>query len=141
MVEPLYTAEATARGDGRNGEVSTPDGVLDEKLAVPKEMDGPGGEFTNPEQLFAAGYAACFHNALKLVAKHAGTDVGDSTVTARVGIGKSEAGRFELTVSLNAILKGMEQGKANELVAQAHQMCPYSSATRGNIEAEVTATT
>ncbi|WP_158887630.1 organic hydroperoxide resistance protein [Amycolatopsis anabasis] len=141
MVEPLYTAEATARGDGRNGEVTSSDGVIDEKLAVPKEMGGPGGERTNPEQLFAAGYAACFHSALRLVAKQSGVDVGDSEVTARVGIGRNETGKFQLTVKLDTTLRGMEQGKADELVTQAHQVCPYSNATRGNIEVEVTATT
>jgi osmotically inducible protein OsmC len=141
MVEPIYTAEATARGDGRNGEVTSSDGVLDEKLGVPKEMGGPGGELTNPEQLFAAGYAACFHGALRAVAKQAGVDVGDSEVTARVGIGKNDTGKFQLTVSLDTALPGMEQGRADELVAQAHQMCPYSNATRGNIEVEITATT
>lgn len=142
MAEPLYTAEATARGNGRNGEVTSADGVLDEKLSVPKEMGGPGGEYTNPEQLFAAGYAACFHNALRKVAGDAGTDVSDSSVTAQVGIGRTEDdAKFTLTVSLDAELAGMEQGKADELVAQAHQVCPYSNATRGNIAVNVTATT
>lgn len=141
MAEAMYTAEATARGDGRNGEVTSSDGRIDEKLAVPQEMGGPGGEFTNPEQLFAAGYAACFHGALRQVAKQGGVDVDESTVTARVGIGKTEAGKFALTVALKSTLPGMEQGKADELVAQAHQVCPYSNATRGNIRVEVTATT
>ncbi|GAA1942850.1 organic hydroperoxide resistance protein [Amycolatopsis minnesotensis] len=141
MADPMYTAVATARGDGRDGEVTSSDGVIDEKLSTPKEMGGPGGEFTNPEQLFAAGYAACFHSALRLVAKQAKADVGDSEVTAEVGIGKTDEGKFALTVHLDTKLTGMEQGKADELVAQAHQVCPYSNATRGNIVVEVTATT
>ncbi|OZM73362.1 organic hydroperoxide resistance protein [Amycolatopsis antarctica] len=140
MADPIYTAEATARGDGRNGEVTSSDGVIDETLAVPKEMGGPGGQLTNPEQLFAAGYAACFHNAVKRVASEAGTEVDGSTVTARVGIGKTEQGTFALSVTLETALPGLEEGKANELVAQAHQICPYSTATRGNIAVEVTAT-
>lgn len=141
MVEPVYTAEATARGDGRNGEVTSSDGLIDEKLSVPEEMGGPGGDKTNPEQLFAAGYAACFHGALRLVAKDAGADVSESQVTASVGIGKNDSGKMELKVTLVAKLPGMEQGKASELAAQAHQVCPYSNATRGNIEVEVSATT
>jgi len=140
MVEALYTAVATARGDGRNGEVTSSDGVIDEQLAVPKEMGGPGGERTNPEQLFAAGYSACFHGALQLVARQAKVKLGESKVTAEVGIGKEGEG-FGLAVKLLVQLPGMEQGQANELVAQAHQVCPYSRATRGNIEVELAATT
>lgn len=141
MSEALYTATATARGDGRNGEVTSSDGVLDEKLAVPEEMGGSGGSFTNPEQLFGAGYAACFHNALLRAARDADVALEGSEITADVGIGKTEGGRFALSVALNAKLPGMEQGRADELVAQAHQICPYSNATRGNIAVEVTATT
>ncbi|AXB45734.1 organic hydroperoxide resistance protein [Amycolatopsis albispora] len=141
MVQALYTAEAVARGEGRDGEVTSSDGIIDETLTTPKELGGPGGEHTNPEQLFAAGYAACFHSALKAAARQLKTDPGDSQVTARVGIGKNDLGKFELTVELEARLSGMEQGKADELVAEAHQLCPYSSATRGNIEVKVTATT
>ena len=141
MVQALYTAEAIARGEGRDGEVTSTDGIIDETLATPKELGGPGGEHTNPEQLFAAGYAACFHSALKAAARQHKADLGDSEITARVGIGKNDQGKFELTVELDAKLIGMEQGKADELVAEAHQICPYSSATRGNIEVKVTATT
>ncbi|SFP66432.1 peroxiredoxin, Ohr subfamily [Amycolatopsis arida] len=141
MVDVQYTAEATARGDGRNGEVTSSDGVIDERLAVPKEMGGPGGEHTNPEQLFAAGYAACFHGALRLVARESGVDLGNTEVTARVGIGKTDAGKLGLSVTLEATLPGLEHGKADELVAQAHQVCPYSVATRGNIPVEIKART
>lgn len=140
MVDALYTAVATARGDGRNGEVTSSDGVIDEQLAVPKEMGGPGGERTNPEQLFAAGYAACFHSALQAAGRQAKVKLTDSTVTAEVGIGKNGDG-FGLAVKLEATLPGLEQGQAAELVALAHQLCPYSRATRGNIEVEVTAKT
>ena len=140
MVDALYTAVATARGDGRNGEVTSSDGVIDERLSIPKEMGGPGGEFTNPEQMFAAGSAACFHSALQLVARQAKIGLTSSTVTAEVSIGKDGAG-FGLAVKLIVHLPGVDQGKASELAVQAHQVCPYSRATRGNIEVEVIATT
>ncbi|WP_031466522.1 organic hydroperoxide resistance protein [Sciscionella sediminilitoris] len=141
-IDPLYTATAIASGDGRNGEVRSSDGVIDEKLAAPKEMGGPGGLHTNPEQLFAAGYAACFHGALRLVAKQAGEQLGEDTeVTANVGIGKTESGGFGLTVAIQVKLPGLEQGKAEQLAANAHQVCPYSNATRGNIEVQVSAVT
>ena len=140
MAEALYTAIATARGDGRNGEVTSSDGVVDEQLAIPKEMGGPGGAKTNPEQLFAAGYSACFHSALQLVARQAKVALTESEITAEVSLVKDSVA-FVLAVKLTAHLPGLEQGLANELVAQAHQTCPYSRATRGNIEVEVAATT
>ncbi|MFD9888221.1 organic hydroperoxide resistance protein [Amycolatopsis sp. NPDC059027] len=139
MAEALYTAVATARGDGRNGEVTSSDGVIDESLAIPKEMGGPGGDKTNPEQLFAAGYSACFHSALQLVARQSKVQLSDSTVTAEVSVLKKDVG-FGLAVALKASLPGLEQGQADELVAQAHQVCPYSNATRGNIEVALSAT-
>ena len=140
MVDVLYTAAATATGDGRNGEVRSSDGVIDEKLTMPKEMGGAGGLHTNPEQLFAAGYAACFHGALRLVARTAGVTLGeDTTIDAKVGIGPDGSGGFGLTVELVATLPGIEAAKADELVAQAHQVCPYSKATRGNIDVAVSA--
>ncbi|MFC0116056.1 organic hydroperoxide resistance protein [Kibdelosporangium aridum] len=140
MAQALYTAEATSKGDGRNGEVVSSDGVIDEKLATPKEMGGPGGPHTNPEQLFAAGYSACFHSALRLVARQAKIDVPETNVTAAVTLNKDDSGRFVLSVTLTAHLPGLEQGQADQLVAQAHQVCPYSHATRGNIEVTVIAT-
>jgi Ohr subfamily peroxiredoxin len=133
----LYTAEATAWG-GREGRVASSDGVLDMTLVVPKDLGGPGGEATNPEQLFAAGYAACFHSALKLVARAAKVDVSESAVTARVGIGANDAGGFGLQVELEAELAGVDRPVAEELVAKAHQVCPYSNATRGNVEVTLT---
>jgi lipoyl-dependent peroxiredoxin len=135
MVDVLYTAEATATGDGRNGEVHSSDGVIDEKVSVPKEMGGPGGLYTNPEQLFAAGYAACFHGALKVVARREGVTLGENTaIDAKVGIGSTGDGGFGLEVALVAHLPGIEAQRAQDLVAKAHQVCPYSNATRGNID-------
>ena len=139
MGQALYTAVATARGDGRNGEVTSSDGVIDESLAIPKEMGGPGGDKTNPEQLFAAGYSACFHSALQLVARQAKVALHDSTVTAEVSVLKQDVG-FGLGVALNVSLPGLEQAQADQLVEQAHQVCPYSNATRGNIEVALSAT-
>jgi Ohr subfamily peroxiredoxin len=133
-ITPLYTARATAYGDGRSGRVTSDDDVLDVDLAVPKEMGGPGGDLTNPEQMFAAGYAACFHSALKLVAGKAKADATDSTVTASVGIGPNGAGGFGLVVGLEVALPALDKATAEQLVAGAHEVCPYSNATRGNIE-------
>ncbi|MFC6088159.1 organic hydroperoxide resistance protein [Saccharothrix sp. BKS2] len=139
-MQVLYTAEAVAVGDGRNGEVRSSDGVLDEQLATPKELGGPGGDKTNPEQLFAAGYAACFHSALKVAAGQAKVRLGETSITAKVDLGRDETGGFRLGVALVAHLPGVEQDQADQLVAAAHRICPYSNATRGNIEVAVTAT-
>ncbi len=133
----LYTASATATGDGRSGHVRSSDGVLDLDLAVPKELGGPGGA-TNPEQLFAAGYAACFHSALKLVARGERVAVTDSAVTAEVGIGPTEAGGFQLEVAIEVELPDVDEATARRLLDKAHQVCPYSHATRGNIDVTVT---
>ena len=130
---PLYTASAVATGDGRNGHVQSTDGQVDLDVRVPKEMGGVGGA-TNPEQLFAAGYAACFHGALRLVAGKAGADHTDSEVVADVSIGSNDAGGFQLAVALEVTLPNVDPAQARELVEQAHQVCPYSNATRGNIE-------
>jgi lipoyl-dependent peroxiredoxin len=132
-ITPLYTARATAYGDGRDGHVTSDDDVLDLDLAVPKELGGPGGELTNPEQLFAAGYAACFHSALKLVARRAKLATDGSTVAAAVGLGKSGGG-LGLRVALEVALPNLDRAQAQQLIDQAHQVCPYSNATRGNIE-------
>ena len=128
----VYTAVATATGEGRSGHTRTDDGRIDLDLAVPEEMGGPGGG-TNPEQLFAAGYAACFHSALKLVARRRKATVTDSAVTAEVGIGPDDAGGFALEVTLRVELGGIDQATAEQLVEAAHQVCPYSRATRGNV--------
>lgn len=134
----LYTAEATAWG-GREGRVQSSDKVLDLELCLPKGLGGPGDEKTNPEQLFAAGYAACFHSALKLVAAGDKLDVSESAVTARVGIGADDKG-FGLTVELEAELPDLDQAVAEDLVRRAHEVCPYSNATRGNVEVTLTTT-
>jgi lipoyl-dependent peroxiredoxin len=138
-MQVLYTAEATAWG-GRDGRAASSDNVLDVQLAVPKELGGPGGAATNPEQLFAAGYAACFHSALKLVARGQGVDADESAVTARVGIGANDAGGFALTVELEAELPGVDRDTAEALVARAHEVCPYSNATRGNVDVVLSVT-
>jgi osmotically inducible protein OsmC len=135
----VYTAAAMSTGDGRNGHVRSSDGLIDQDLATPKEMGGAGGA-TNPEQLFAAGYAACFHSALKMIAGKRKAPITDSSVSAEVGIGPNDQGGFQLTVSLNAELAGVDQATADELVEAAHQVCPYSNATRGNIDVTVEAT-
>ncbi|MGQ4615310.1 Ohr family peroxiredoxin [Nocardia sp. R7R-8] len=132
----LYTAEALASGDGRNGRASTTDGKLDLNLSIPKEMGGDG-EGTNPEQLFAAGYAACFHSALRLVGKQVGANVDDSAVGAKVGIGPNDAGGFGLAVTLEISLPHLSRQDAQALADKAHQVCPYSNATRGNIDVQV----
>lgn len=131
-MKTLYTARATATG-GRMGSVTTDDGALAVDLTTPKEMKGPGGDGTNPEQLFAAGYSACFGSALDMVAKKAGADPTGATVEADVGIGPADPG-FGLEVALRVTLPNVGREQAEELVAQAHQVCPYSNATRGNID-------
>lgn len=130
----LYTAEATATGQGRDGRTRSADGVVDHDLAVPTEMGGPGGDATNPEQLFAAGYAACFHSALQVVARRAKVDLGDSSVTAEVGIGPNGGGGYGLKVDLAVQLPGLDPQQARDLVDQADQVCPYSNAVRGNVD-------
>jgi len=135
-VNPLYTAKATSTGLGRQGHVASSDGVLTHDLSIPKELGGPGGGGTNPEQLFAAGYAACFHSALQNVARRDKQRLTDSSVTAEVGIGKQGEG-FGLTVELVVSLPGIDHDVAEKLVAAAHQVCPYSNATRGNIDVDL----
>lgn len=132
----LYTAEALATGDGRNGHARTTDGKVDVDLATPPEMGGSGAG-TNPEQLFAAGYAACFHSALRLVGKQTKTNVDDSAVGAKVGIGPNDAGGFELAVTLEVSLPHLSREDAQALADKAHQVCPYSNATRGNVDVTV----
>src|SRR5436190_20776799 len=124
----LYTAVAHATGDGRNGHAESDDGILDIDLRVPKELGGPGGA-TNPEQLFAAGYAACFHSALKLVGAREKADVTGTEVSASVSIGLLDAGGFGLGVELDVHIPALEHDAALALVEAAHQVCPYSNAT------------
>ncbi|MGW1888941.1 organic hydroperoxide resistance protein [Streptomyces sp. NPDC002004] len=127
----LYTAVATAE-NGRDGRVATDDGRLDVVVNPPKEMGGSGAG-TNPEQLFAAGYSACFQGALAVVARQENADVSGSTVTVEVGIGKNDEG-FGITAAIRANIPNVDAGTAQALLEKAHQVCPYSKATRGNIE-------
>ncbi|MGI5355037.1 organic hydroperoxide resistance protein [Streptomyces sp. CA-252508] len=130
----LYTAVATAE-NGRDGRVATNDGKLDVVVNPPKEMGG-SGEGTNPEQLFAAGYSACFQGALGVVARQEGADISGSTVTAEVGIGKNADG-FGIIVRISAKIPNVSAATAKELIEKAHQVCPYSKATRGNITVDL----
>ncbi|MFJ3261947.1 organic hydroperoxide resistance protein [Pseudomonas sp. NPDC086581] len=132
-IKALYIATATATG-GRDGRAVSSDGILDVKLSTPRELGGAGGEATNPEQLFAAGYSACFIGAIKFVASQSKKQIpADASITGKVGIGQIPGG-FGLEVELNINLPGLDQAEAEELVAKAHQVCPYSNATRGNID-------
>ncbi|MCB8821517.1 organic hydroperoxide resistance protein [Microvirga rosea] len=137
---PLYTAQASATG-GREGAAASSDGRLDIRLSTPKELGGPGGEGTNPEQLFAAGYSACFLGALKFVAAQNKIALpSDAAVEAQVGIGKREDGAgFGLVVSLKANLPGLTQEQADDLVRRADVVCPYSHAIRGNVQVTLSA--
>ncbi|MFI7102990.1 organic hydroperoxide resistance protein [Streptomyces sp. NPDC050161] len=135
-VDVVYTAVATAE-NGRDGRVATDDGTLDVVVNPPKEQGGSGAG-TNPEQLFAAGYSACFQGALGVVARQAKADVSGSRVTAHVGIGKTPVGGFGLKVEISASIPNVDAATAEDLVEKAHQVCPYSQATRGNIEVTLT---
>ena len=136
-VNVLYTTSARATG-GRDGRSGTLDGALDVKLTTPKELGGAGGEGNNPEQLFATGYAACFLGAMKFVASQGGPKVpADTTVTSTVGIGPRSEGGFGLEISLAISLPGVDHAEAVALVEKAHQVCPYSNATRNNIDVKL----
>ena len=133
-VNVLYSTSARATG-GRDGRAATLDGAVDVKLTTPKELGGAGGDGVNPEQLFAAGYAACFLGAMKFVAMKAGPKVpADATVTSTVGIGPRSEGGFGLEIALAISLPGVDRAEAEALVAKAHEVCPYSNATRNNID-------
>ncbi len=131
-MKPLYSAVVTAKG-GREGHVHSSDGILDLALKLPQSMGGPGGNGTNPEQLFAAGYAACFESALALVARQKKIPLTDVSLIAHVSLNKSDAGEFDLSVELHGVFPGIGRGEAEKLMEAAHQVCPYSRATRGNI--------
>ena len=140
MMKPdkiLYQTEARATG-GREGAAKTPDGVLDVKLSTPKELGGPGGSGTNPEQLFAAGYSACFLGAVKLVAGKQKVKIGeDASITGHVGIGPVTGG-LALAVELKITLPGVDKATAEDIVEKAHHVCPYSNATRNNVDVKLT---
>ena len=141
-MKTLYTATATATDAGRNGRARTSDGKLDLDLSMPPELGGPGGDGTNPEQLFAAGYAACFANAMRSVARRQEREdaVEGATVTAHVAIGAIGGGRFGLETTLEVAVPALAQAEAEELVAAAHERCPYSNATRGTMPVELAVT-
>ena len=136
-MQVVYTASATATGDGRNGHTASDDGQLDLDVRIPTAMGGPGGA-TNPEQLFAAGYAACFHSALKLVAAGEKADLTGSEVSASVSIGTLDSGGFGLAVELDVHAPQLDHDTALALAGKAHEVCPYSNATRGNVDVRLT---
>lgn len=136
-VKVLYTAEATASG-GRAGHAASSDGRLEVDLSVPSEIGGDGGPGTNPEQLFAAAYAACFQGAMGVVARRENLSIDGSTVTARVGLGPM-GNAFGITVDLRVLLPEIaDRAAAEDLVAKAHEVCPYSNATRHNVDVKLT---
>jgi lipoyl-dependent peroxiredoxin len=138
-IEVVFTAESTATGGGRDGHVKSSDGRIDLDTRMPKEAGGDG-EGTNPEQLFSAGYAACFLGALRLVARTNKIDLDEASgITAQVSFGKDPAGGFGINANLIGYLPGLEQSAADDLMHQAHQVCPYSKATRGNIDVTLSA--
>lgn len=138
-MEALYTASVRVQG-GRTGSIESSDGVLKLNLAMPKELGGSGGNATNPEQLFAAGYGACFESALANVARKEKVKLEGVVVNSQVTIGKDEAdGGFQLSVQLDVKIPGVEKSQAQELLHKAHEFCPYSKATRGNIVVKLNA--
>jgi Ohr subfamily peroxiredoxin len=139
MADAIYTAEATSSGGGRDGRVRSSDGSIDQDLKMPPALGGPGGA-TNPEQLFAAAYATCFHGAMRLVAKNKGVNVpDDATIDAAVSLSPDDTS-FAISAVITAHLPGLDQAQADELVEGAHQVCPYSKATRGNVDVVLKAT-
>jgi Ohr subfamily peroxiredoxin len=132
-MKDLYTAIATAKG-GRDGHVTSSDGVLNLDTRTPKELGGPGGMATNPEQLFAAGYAACFESALRLVARMKKIPLTDVAITAKVTLGKTDDEKYGIRVELNGAIEGLSKDDATALMQAAHGVCPYSNATRGNVD-------
>ena len=137
-VNVIYKTSATATG-GRDGAARSDDGSVDVKLVVPKEMGGPGGVGANPEKLFAAGYSACFLGAMKAVSGKVGVLVpADATVTAEIGFGPRSEGGYGITANLTIAMPGVDKADAERLVAAAHEVCPYSNATRNNVNVGLT---
>ncbi len=137
-IDVKYTTEATATG-GRDGHARSQDGRFDVALSTPKELGGAGGDGSNPEQLFAAGYSACFIGALKVAGQQLKMKLPENVaVTAKVGIGPRSAGGFGITTDLTVSLPGLKRDDAQKLVDAAHQICPYSNATRGNVDVGLT---
>lgn len=135
-MEKMYTAKATATG-GRNGHVKSEDGTLDIEVRTPNSLGGPKGNYLNPEILFAGGYAACFDNALLNIIRSEKIKAGTTTVTAEVSLGKKEDGSYNLEITLEVEVPGVERAVAEDLVNKAHQGCPYSNATRGNVDVKL----
>ncbi|HEY6761700.1 MAG TPA: organic hydroperoxide resistance protein [Baekduia sp.] len=138
MAKTLYTAEAHVTGGRADGHGKTSDGALEVDLRLPTEMGGQGGG-TNPEELFAVGYAACFEGAIGAVARRAKAETGDVAIDSKVSLHPNEAKGFDLSVTLDVTLPSVDDAQAIELVKAAHQVCPYSNATRGNIPVTLTA--
>ena len=138
-MKTLYTTSVTAQG-GRDGHVKSENGILEMDVRTPKALGGASDDFANPEMLFAAGYSACFDSALNLVIKKSKIETGETTVKAKVSIGQIENGGFGLAVELDVNVPGVSLEEAQSLVEQAHQVCPYSNATRNNIEVQLAVT-
>lgn len=138
-MKTLYTTSVIAKG-GRDGHIKSENGILELDVRTPKALGGASDEFTNPEMLFAAGYAACFDSALNLVIKRSKMETGETMVTAKVSIGQTENGGFGLAVELDVNIPGVSLEEAQNLTEQAHQVCPYSNATRNNIEVKLEVT-
>jgi Ohr subfamily peroxiredoxin len=138
-VNALYKTTATATGGGRDGKTSLADGTMALQLVVPKELGGPGGDGANPEKLFALGYSACFLGAMRVASQQTGIKVPEgSTVTAEIGIGPRSEGGFGITAALDVKLPGLSEADAHKLVETTHTICPYSNATRGNVDVKTT---
>ena len=138
-MKTLYTTNVTAKG-GRNGQVRSDNGVLDLEVRMPKGLGGANDDFTNPEMLFAAGYAACFDSALNLIISKSKIKTGETSVAAKVSIGQNEDGGFGLAAELDVNIPGVSLEQAQALTEKAHQICPYSNATRNNIEVKLSVT-
>lgn len=129
----LYKTKVTTHG-GRNGHTRSEDGIIDMELKKPKSLGGEGGDYSNPEQLFAAGYSACYGSALEHVAKQHKVDLGDYSVTATIKLGQTESGKLQLSAILDTFIPGVDIETGEKLVNEAHEVCPYSRATRDNID-------
>ncbi|WP_369769343.1 organic hydroperoxide resistance protein [Flavobacterium sp. WC2416] len=136
-MKAIYTINATATG-GRNGQVKSENGIIDLEVRYPKSLGGANDEYANPEMLFAAGYSACFDSALNLIIKKEKIQTGETSVTAQVSIGQIENGGFGLEAELHANIPGVSMDEAQSLIEKAHQVCPYSNATRGNMQVKLT---
>jgi osmotically inducible protein OsmC len=138
-MKTLYTTNVTAKG-GRNGQIKSDNGVLDLEVRMPKGLGGANDDYTNPEMLFAAGYAACFDSALNLIISKSKIETGETSVAAKVSIGQNEDGGFGLAAELDVNIPGVSLEEAQELTEKAHQICPYSNATRNNMEVKLSVT-